>query len=138
MNIKTLINSEPILSNLKNCYIDIGNSHNDISFIKIWKNKKDFTSGDETLVLTMCSFRIFEDHFRAVEESDFDQKLAITGFHFGLWTNPDCQRQGFATSLYVLAELIFELPVRPSNDRTEYADFFWNQPNRPFGELIYS
>lgn len=134
--IKKIIKNEPILSDLKDCYIEFEKNRNDIFYIRIWKNKKSFESNDDTLAISMCSFIEFDNHIRAVSESDFDQNKAVTGFHFGLWTNPESQRKGYATKLYVLAELITNKTIIPSDDRTEWAEYFWDQPNRPFGEIL--
>lgn len=100
--------------------------------VQIWE--KNIKVTNQLNPVCECAFKIKDNYIRAVETCDFDSGEAITTYHNGLHTRPEYRRQGLATTLYLLVEKYFDLPIRPSNDRTEEAISFWSQPNRPFGE----
>lgn len=119
---------------LKNFYVDISeiNSYGFFNII-VYKNKKHFENRSSASPIAYCSFKIEEDYIRAVEETDFEKEEAILSYHQGLFVDPKYRRQKIATSIYILAEKITDLPIEQSTDVTNDAVDFWNQPDRPFG-----
>jgi GNAT superfamily N-acetyltransferase/8-oxo-dGTP pyrophosphatase MutT (NUDIX family) len=74
-------------------------------------------------------FRIVGDNIRPVSNAEARE----FGLSSGTAVNPEHQRQGIATALYVHAEKASGKKVIPSTDQTDDARKFWAQPNRPFG-----